>query len=242
MPDPSLPTPSPKQSHRAVNVTLAIDEEVEHAPPSLLLTIAFGLSFVPFLGIIGGGYAGWDLWSAARKQQTAHGLAYAALAIQLLYAILAVTVAVVIFQLPLLNNSTLSKPVVQVGQKFLQAVRIGDGDQVASFLDSQVVDATVSSLASYKRSIQFNPQIVSEETITNPKYQDASLTSYSGTSASLQIWRVGSDQSSTHYFILTLAQNAQSEWRVVSVLSLDAGGDQTARSIAYRVRNNTFGQ
>ena len=235
-------SPQVQSAHPAVNVTLAIDEEVEHAPPSILLTLAFCLSFVPLIGLLGGGYAVWDLWAAARRHQAAHGLAYAALAIQLLYAILALTVALVIFQLPLVNNSALNKPSVQVGQRFLSAVRIGDGDQVASFLDSGIVPTIVPSLPSYKKSIQVNPQIVSEETLTSPKFQDASLAMYKGHNASLQVWRVGNDQASTHYFVLTLAQNAQNEWRVVGVLSLDAGGDQTARTIAHQVRNNTFGQ
>lgn len=242
---PVSPNPSAhvaRPARPAVNVTLQIDEEPEHQPPTIPLTIAFVLSFVPILGLLGAGLAGFDLWSAARKKLPSHGLAYAAIAIQLLYTILGLTLYLVVFQLPFTDRGSLNDPAVQVGQKFLQAVRTGDKEQVASLTDTSYTASFVTAVDGYRPSIQYNPQSVSAETIQVARYQDSGLTAYNGQPASLQIWRVSSNQNTTHYFILTVARNARAEWRVIGVLGLDASGDQTARTIARQVRNNTFGQ
>lgn len=227
--------------HQALNVTLAIDEEVEHAPPTILLSIAFALSFIPLVGVIGGVLAGWDIVRSKRQQTAVHGLAYAALALQLLYGVLGVTLYLVVFQLPLLNRASLSDPAVQVGQRFLLAVRAGEKEQITNLSDAGLQQTLLDSVAGYQKTIQYNPQNVTAETISKPTFQDKSLAAYGSRPASVQIWRVGTGQSTAHYFILTLGQTAEAQWRVVGVLGLDAVGDQSARTVARQIRNTTFG-
>jgi hypothetical protein len=83
---------------------------------------------------------------------------------QLLYIVLGITLYIVVFQLPLQNSSSLSDPAVHVGQEFLQAVKNGDKDRVASLVDPSIVGALQNNLAPYQSSIRYNPQMVLAET------------------------------------------------------------------------------
>ena len=235
------PSPDTKSAHRPpVNVTFQIEDEPVHQAPSLALTIAFGLSFIPALGVLGGGYAGWDLWSSARQKVAAHGLAYAAIAIQLLYIVLGITLYIVVFQLPLQNNSSLSDPAVHVGQEFLQAVKNGDKDRVASLVDPSIVGALQNNLAPYQSSIRYNPQMVLAETFSKPQYADTTLAAYNGHPSSFQMWRVSTDQTTSHYYVLTVAEDATGNKKVIGMLGFDASGEDTARTLARKNRNSTF--
>lgn len=235
---PAQPKPA---HHPPVNVTFQIEDEPEHPAPSLALTIAFGISFVPLLGLLGGGYAAWDLWSSARNKITAHGLAYATLAIQLLYVVLGITLYLVVFQLPLLNNSSLNDPAVQSGHKFLMAVKNGNQSEVLSSLDPSFAPSFESSLTGYQSSIQYNPQLVLAEAVATPKYPDANLSAYNGRPASFQMWRVGTNQTTSHYYVLTIAQDITGKWVIVGMIGFDAGGEDTARTLARQNKNSTFG-
>lgn len=231
-PAPSGVTNKPNPLH----VTLDITDESSIAEPTIGEKVAFFLSFIPILGYIGAVIAGLTILTNHRNHRATHGLTYAALALQIFYTLLMLTALVIGMQI---RQSSLNpaQPAELASQGFITAVQEENYGRAKAYFADSTSGALDVTLPMYRSSMRGTPLLVESRVNMKPTYRDGKFAAYNNAPMSYQLWHIGSRDTNSQYLILTLAQVASSDWRIIQAQSLEAPGEVSARSVLDQVVN-----
>lgn len=182
--------------------------------------------------------AGFGLYRAYREQTRPHGLLYAAVVLQLFYTLILLVLVTVVFRTTPISTQG-PKPTTGsaiVAEHFLLAVQSSDIDGAKALTDSAMFDQSEGNLKGLNDSIQFTPQLVSEQSIpvTNLK-QTAVNVKYPNGAAALSLWRTGQTSSGQRFVAIVVVESAPEDWRIVMAQVLEATSSGVALQAAEQL-------
>jgi len=234
MPNDNQPPLAPHKSKEgldALNVTFAITDDVPVAEPSSMAKAAFGLSFLPILGVIGLGLALYRVFLAHKSHEKVHGLVYGAIALQLFYGLFILTGIMVSAQV-MQTTVSVETSEEKTAQSFLQAVRSGQAEQAQAYFIAQEQASGAVIIPIYRQSITSTPLLIWSQAAPTGQYSAANLKAYNGLPRSYQLWRVGGKDRTLSYLTILLVQTTDGQWHIAQVQAVETAGDASARAAA----------
>ncbi|MBP9827326.1 hypothetical protein KBC99_02495 [Candidatus Saccharibacteria bacterium] len=207
-------------------------QDTEGSPPDRNLILAFVLSLLPVIGLVGAGLAIYDLWQSKRTHMPAHGLAYGALVLQVFYILIIITLVTVVFRIDSFGGLAVTTNQARNTRQVLLANQKGDTAIAYSLVDSEAFDDLESELSAMRVIQTEIPKLIAEENVTQLDLRGSSVRQkYLAKPGTFLLWRVGQSNSSIHYVAVTMGEAEAGNWRIVSLTSVDAPSDNSALKI-----------